>query len=146
MAWRVPKVLTLIPVSYASRSGRPRPLHPGVSWLSNRGRTAWRGSAPEETLGAQVFIHVWPVDSETTPGDLPIVPLFRCRMKKPWIPGYRYRDRASVDQVNNQQVVGEPNVLDFFSRFRFRNPHSTPRQGSSRSSGRSSQSYPILWH
>jgi hypothetical protein len=82
------------------------------------GRRGAPGSrrATEQALGAQVLIHVGPVDSESSAGQAPVGPLRESCGKKARIPHERHGDGATVQEIDNQGVLGKPDILDAFTR------------------------------
>ena len=57
-----------------------------VSSRSNRYSPPRSGSSPQQSLRAQIFVSVWPVDAISTTTYLPICPLFWCSVKQSGVP------------------------------------------------------------
>jgi len=55
----------------------------------------------KEALGTQVFIHVWPVDAESSAGHAPIRALLARRRKQTGVPHERHRDRTAVQEIDD---------------------------------------------
>jgi hypothetical protein len=84
-----------------------------------------RRRATQETLRAEILVHVWPMNSVSTTTNSPIRSLRCCRMQQPRIPNQRDGDRTAVNEVHAERVIREVDVSDSLARPRFRSTHST---------------------
>src|SRR5437879_13917651 len=87
-------------------------------WFGRRGRSA------QESLRAQIFIDIRPVDAITCAAEFPVPTLVWGGIEKPWIPDQGNNNRASVHEVDRQSVLSEVNVLDALSGLNVRTLHS----------------------
>ncbi len=94
--------------------------------LSNASGDTRRRCASQQAFCAEIFIHIWPVDPEPRPDDLPIPALlWRC-IQEPRIPHERNCDRAPVCEVHTQRILREVDIAHRLARSRFRSSHSMP--------------------
>jgi hypothetical protein len=63
------------------------------------------GRAAQESLGADVFVNFWPVDTVAASGNLPITALIGGGVEQPWVPRERDGDGTTVLQPNAQRVL-----------------------------------------
>jgi hypothetical protein len=66
----------------------------------------------EHTLRAQVLVDVGPVNAESSSSHPPVRALLGRRDQQARIPGQGHGNRAPVQQIDDQDVFGEPHILD----------------------------------
>ena len=100
----------------------------------------------EQTIDAEIFIDIRPVDTETRTGHLPVCSLSRgCRLK-PWVPGERHGNGPAVHEIYDQRISSETDIFDPFSCLRFRDTHSKPPRVQPRFSARGVECCLTLGH
>jgi hypothetical protein len=78
----------------------------------NRRGSPRRWRTAEQALCIQVFVHIWPVDTEASTGYAPVRALLGSRRKQTRIPHERHRDCTSIQEIDDEDVVRESDVLD----------------------------------
>jgi len=92
-----------------------------------RGKVCLRSwCATQEAFGAEVFVEVGPVDTESSAGDFPVAALFRGSVEQARIPDQRHADHPTITQGDSQSVFIERDVEDSFICCYRRRTHSTP--------------------
>jgi hypothetical protein len=73
-----------------------------------QGRLRFTGPASgEEALDADVFVEIGPVYALAFTNQPPMSTFDVATMGKPRVPRQRNRDRATIDQFNDQRILGE---------------------------------------
>jgi hypothetical protein len=90
-----------------------------VGRAPNCGGAAWGRRPAEKAFHAQVLVDVGPVNAETGASRAPVRALRRSGGKKSRIPDERHRDGTAVQEIDDQGVLGEPDILDALTRSTF---------------------------
>ena len=77
------------------------------------------GGAAQQSIGAQIFIDVGPVNPIAAATHPPICSLPWSSVKQPRIPGQRHDDSTPVEEVYAQHVVRAMNIFYAFTWFDF---------------------------
>ena len=89
-----------------------------------------RRESGKQSLNADVFIQVRPMDTEAASNKSPVVSLLRCPALQTRIPHERRCDRSAVDQVDDQCISRHPDLLGPWCRDLTRqNTHATTSVG-----------------
>jgi hypothetical protein len=78
----------------------------------------------EHAADADVFVNVGPVDAFAGADDLKVLSLLECRTGKPPRPHERHADRAAVQQMRRDGIVGDFDRVD--AGFARRDAHPRP--------------------
>ena len=100
-----------------------------------RRRCAWAPGRRAAAPRTQVLVELGPRDAEASTRELPVLPLLRCGIQQPRIPGERNADHAAIGEVGTETVFVESNVDDPLARSRFHDVSTRPRAESARSFG-----------
>ncbi len=73
-------------------------------------RRLGRRRASQQSLGAQIFVDIWPMDTVAAAGNLPVVALRCAGIEQPRIPDERHGDDAAIAQAHADGVVGKLDV------------------------------------
>jgi hypothetical protein len=85
-----------------------------------------RWSAPQQAVGAQVFIDIGPMDTMAAAGDFPPLPLFRHSVEQARVPCQGDGDGVAIHEIDCQAVVINRNCLHTLVSFGRRNSHAMP--------------------
>src|ERR1035441_3456741 len=97
------------------------PLEPSPKRLLRLTRSTTR----QETLHADVFIQIWPVDPLATGNETPVGPLRRCPVRQAWEPRKWHRDRPAIRKFRDQSIVAHTYAMgQCFPEFSPRSTHA----------------------
>src|ERR1017187_620312 len=107
-------------------AGQFPPLEPPAKRLLRLTRSATR----QETLHADIFIQIWPVNPLATGNETPVGPLRRCPVRQTREPREWHRDRPAICKFRDQSIIAHAYALgQCFPEF---SPQSTHAMTSTR--------------
>src|ERR1019366_5746175 len=110
----------------ALSAGQFPPLEPPAKRLLRLTGSATR----QETLHADIFIQIWPVDPLATGNETPVGPLRRCPVRQTREPREWHRDRPAICKFRDQSIIAHAYALgQCFPEF---SPQSTHAMTSTR--------------
>ena len=75
----------------------------------------WGRCTTQESLNAEVFIDIRPMDAKASAGQLPVLTLCGRGVQEAGVPGQWHGDGASILQINGQLVVAAADINDPFA-------------------------------
>lgn len=116
------EILSRLPPTASHCNGRSGSLERS----SGCGTRPWSWRSTQQVSGAEIFVQIRPVNSESAPGDAPIGALRRGSVEQSREPRERHRNRTPVEEIDAQHVLVHADVTYTLSSSWPRSSHAMP--------------------